>query len=142
MMNVARISLAELQEIIAAGDRAWLKVRGRRLLVDLGTHEISVAPLERKVQRVRVYVAGAGVPDLPLPPYTRKGEQPEVDAAWRKYNQAEIKLERAVIDDVRKRYGLDLGKLSFSRTAGCSCKCSPGFISNINASLQIYVTKK
>lgn len=62
-----------------------------------------------------------------MPAYSPKGDNAELDAAWRKYNREELRLMRAIVDPVVKAEFPELGKLSFSRTAGCSCGCSPAF---------------
>lgn len=61
------------------------------------------------------------------PPYSTKGEDPENDRAWRRYNRAELQLDREIAG---KLYALSGGTFDgwFSRTAGCSCQCSPGFV--------------
>ena len=59
------------------------------------------------------------------PAYSIKGEDVENDKAWRAYNHAERLLARAAIDAAFPEFG----KSFFSRRAGCSCPCSPGFIS-------------
>ena len=83
----------------------------------------------RAVRRMRTLVScGNQVePDMEMPAYSIKGEDPEVDAAWRKYNREELCLMRAIVDPVVQAEFPELGKLSFSRTAGCSCGCSPAF---------------
>lgn len=60
------------------------------------------------------------------PPYGTKGENAENDKAWRKYNRIELKAMRAFAEPIAAHYGAD--KISYSRKAGCSCGCSPGFI--------------
>lgn len=93
--------------------------------------------------KTRVY-APYTAPDMEEPAFSIKGQDEELDAAWRKYNRAEVKLMREVlakaadeIGDVLMNEDNELfytalqaikGKLSWSRTAGCSCGCSMGFI--------------
>ena len=83
----------------------------------------------RAARRSRTLVScGNSVePDMEMPAYSIKGEDPDSDAAWRKYNREELRLMRAIVDPVVKDEFPELGKLSFSRTAGCSCGCSPAF---------------
>lgn len=64
------------------------------------------------------------------PPVSVKGKDPENDKAWRKYNKAEVSMERFVIQQAAKDGVLDedfVKELNFSRKAGCSCGCSPGW---------------
>ena len=86
-----------------------------------------------------------------------RGDDTEADKAWKRYNRAEIKMKRETIAAVlplleaadptpsifdalgrekMRKSELALwdlaeqaltGKLGFSRKAGCSCGCSPGF---------------
>lgn len=115
----------------------------QRLVAELDGHTISVAPAsDRQRHQVRVYVSGEGEPDLPRPSYMLRGEDPAVDRAWRKYNQAEVKLMRKVIAEVAERYGIHLGELRFSLKAGCSCPCSPGFIARHVGNYQVWITVK
>jgi hypothetical protein len=73
-----------------------------------------------------VFVDGQPDPDMPRPPYLPNGQDDAVDAAWRRYNRAEIAIMRAVAAD---RLSLDPSTIKFSRNAGCStCSCSPGLL--------------
>lgn len=79
-------------------------------------------------KKARLYYSNHGVMEQAYgehPPYSRIGDDPENDKAWRKYNRAETELARAAIEAAFPTFG----KSSFSRYAGCSCPCSPGFIS-------------
>lgn len=88
---------------------------------------------KRHGRKPRVYVWGTE-PDMERPPYSMKGDDPELDARWRAYNRAELKAMRAAAGPILaqlKELGLSSfgdGQLAFSRTAGCSCGCSPGFV--------------
>lgn len=65
------------------------------------------------------------------PAYSTRGEDPENDAAWRAYNRAEVKTMKAQIMEANAQLNFlpaDGFKLTFSKTAGCSCGCSPAFI--------------
>ena len=83
----------------------------------------------RSARRERTLVScGNSIdPEMPMPAYSLKGDNAELDAAWRKYNREELRLMRAIVDPVVEAEFPELGKLSFSRTAGCSCGCSPAF---------------
>ena len=44
------------------------------------------------------------------------------------------------LDEILKRAGLEGGKVGFSRAAGCSCGCSPGFIVNgVRKGMDVFV---
>jgi hypothetical protein len=77
------------------------------------------------------------------PEYSRKGENPELDKAWRKYNKIEVNLQRGIIDQAVK-HGMieeDLAKeLKWSRKAGCSCGCSPGWTTRDYRRQSIWLT--
>lgn len=65
------------------------------------------------------------------PAYSMKGEDLENDLAWKAYNRAEVKAMKAGILEANKYFNFlpaDGWKLSFSRTAGCGCGCSPAFV--------------
>ncbi len=103
----------------------------------------------KKTRKARCYV---NAPDAWLPSsdhltFTIKGDDPEMDAAWRRYNKAEIFAQREAIKYARAAFArksmddpmhctdnpfhtADLGssQWKFSRKAGCSCRCSPGFV--------------
>lgn len=66
--------------------------------------------------------------------YTTIGEFPAVDKAFRDYNKLVVKSQREVLGaGLREVFGAfvdspELKEIKFSRTAGCRCGCSPGFI--------------
>lgn len=67
-----------------------------------------------------------------LPAPKQRGEDPENDRAYDAYNRAYIKAGRvelkAVLDALVAAGWLSVApKAAFSRYAGCSCPCSPGF---------------
>lgn len=66
---------------------------------------------------------------LDRPAYSRMGEDPVLDAAWRAYNRAEIAVMRAKVTTWLREAGCDV-TVKFSRHAGCSCSCAPGFIAD------------
>jgi len=65
-----------------------------------------------------------------------KGEDAESDKAWRAYNKKELNLARTFILKAMKASLNDQRasdheyKLRYSRTAGCSCGCSPAFFAD------------
>jgi hypothetical protein len=66
---------------------------------------------------------------LVRPPYgSSRGDGSAEDAAWKKYNRAELKVLRAKAEALLEKEGITYGKMYWSRTAGCSCGCSPAFI--------------
>lgn len=69
----------------------------------------------------KLFVSGQPKPDMPCPPPSLKGDDPDNDRAWRAYNRAEVKNMRTFLSAV-----VD-GTWNFNRRAGCSCPCSPGF---------------
>lgn len=60
--------------------------------------------------------------------YTAKGEYPTLDKAWKQYNKMEVVSMRGLLDAACTAMGLKIESVKFSRYAGCSCPCSPGFI--------------
>jgi len=91
-------------------------------------------------RKVRVYIANAPRPEMPLPPYSSKGVNEEIDKAWRQYNRTEIRIMRRYAGKaVAKHYGYKV-KMRFARSAGCRCGCSPGFILDREGSYDLYVT--
>lgn len=81
----------------------------------------------------RTYVSIEDVDLGDHPPYSVKGEDPTNDAAWRAYNHRELVAMKLKLSRVRPvleaTFGMAPGaQWSFSRKAGCSCPCSPGFI--------------
>ena len=59
------------------------------------------------------------------PPYTLKGNDPANDKAWKVYNKKEL----AMMEKFMILTGMgDKNEWRFSRKAGCSCPCSPGWV--------------
>jgi len=97
----------------------------------------------RAPKTVRVY-APSVEPEMEMPPFGRKGENADNDKAWRDYNREELRLMREELELALKEAKAEAAvrdegvwapviealemKLRFSRKAGCSCPCSPGFI--------------
>jgi hypothetical protein len=64
------------------------------------------------------------------PDYSVKGDDPAIDKLWRKYNKAELEIQKVIIDRAVEKGLLDENiakKLKWSRKAGCGCGCSPGW---------------
>lgn len=87
-------------------------------------------------RKPRIYLSGSAIdPEWEHPPYSLKGEDAANDAAWRKYNREEVRLQKALAERglaaLKQTEGFRLfgsGELRFSRKAGCSCGCSPGML--------------
>jgi hypothetical protein len=72
------------------------------------------------------------------PPYgSKKGDGSAEDLLWKRFNKLELKTQRAVIqayhDEIAQAYGVkpELLTYGFSRKAGCSCGCSPGWLPQV-----------
>ena len=96
----------------------------------------------------RAYLWGEPDPeetaDLKTPAYGQRGENADNDKGWDLYNAEEKRIMRVVLDkvfaEIDSRLGLKAEKMSFSRTAGCSCGCSPGFmLKGLRAEVRINV---
>lgn len=76
-----------------------------------------------RASKPRAFVGGSAVePAWEHPPFgSSRGDGSDEDKAWRKFNREELRLRKLVL----KAVGVE-GK--FSRRAGCSCPCSPGFV--------------
>lgn len=63
---------------------------------------------------------------------TRRDEFPDVDRAWDRFNRGIVDAQRQIIlDALTDAPGIAFGPgttFSYSKYAGCSCPCSPGFI--------------
>lgn len=97
-----------------------------------------------KTTRIRVFVSGEGTPDLPVPTPSIKGENKQLDLEWKRYNREEVRLQRELIEEALADQPLTrerLGKLVFSRKAGCSCGCSPGFIAEGFGHEDLFISK-
>jgi hypothetical protein len=101
---------------------------------------ISQRPSENYRAKSRAYVFGPGDGDdinsqVILGPmatlvgapsiYTKRGEFPTLDKAWDALNAEIVARKRVVLNAALGEKAL--GAL-YSRTAGCRCGCSPGFI--------------
>jgi hypothetical protein len=66
--------------------------------------------------------------------HTVKGEYPEIDQAWKKYNRAIVKMWKNIALDVFYQLENDqfLSDMYWSNKAGCNCGCSPAFITKSN----------
>ena len=86
-----------------------------------------------------IYIGGEPDPAWDHPPYTIKGEDPEADAGWRKYNREELRIKRPFAEAAaRLIQGADRESLRFDRKTGCSCGCSPGFRVMVDPTKGVY----
>lgn len=62
--------------------------------------------------------------------YTQRGKFPKLDKAWDAYNRGVVAEQRKVLIAAIEALGVNPATLllKFSRKAGCSCGCSPGFV--------------
>lgn len=113
--------------------------KGHQLYVELReTYEHAKSPWGRQQSKARAYThvveeidfseveaiamkLGTGV-------YSSKGEYPELDKAWRKFNKAEAAQMKEILEAALPLLGLQETKFKFSTKAGCACGCSPGFV--------------
>lgn len=96
----------------------------------------STATRTEQFAQSKAFVWGTSVPESVMvqPAYTTFGDNAENDKAWRKYNKLEVAAQRDALDEALAalegvevaRHYADLAP-TFSRRAGCSCGCSPGF---------------
>jgi hypothetical protein len=99
----------------------------------------------RTAAKTRVYVSlQDGDVQMEEPPVGTQGVNAENDKLWRKYHRLEIAAMKAKIEKAlpaiaaacgpmvklgtTKAVSLSIDDFRFSRKAGCSCPCSPGFI--------------
>lgn len=90
---------------------------------------------DRRLTKTRVYtsVSEQEVKDqygLDRPEFSQKGEDLENDKAWKKYNRAEVAIMKAKVLVAFEDLGMESITVKFSRTAGCSCGCSAGFVAD------------
>lgn len=80
--------------------------------------------------RLFVYVDQA-IEDLTIgehPDYGMRGIDLELDKAWDSYNRKLLKMHRDLSLTAFSEVGVELIIEKFTRKAGCTCPCSPGFI--------------
>lgn len=77
------------------------------------------------------------------PEHSVKGDDKASDKAWRKYNKAELEIQQVIINRAIEA-GLiskDIAEeLKWSRTAMCSCGCSPSWVSKDYGRQTIWLT--
>lgn len=76
--------------------------------------------------------------------YTERGDDPDADRAFDRGNREQAKIWRETLSAVAAVWDTEVDA-KFSRDAGCSCGCSPGFIvKNIrddrNRPLEVFLT--
>lgn len=92
------------------------------------TYEVTTSPRDR-FGKARVYVWDAPEPEITLPAPKERGVDPENDKAYDKFNRAVVRIQKAHLVAAMEQ-GLipNVEGIRFSKKAGCSCTCSPGFI--------------
>ena len=81
-------------------------------------------------RNTRIYTDGVDlnkIEEEARPHYVAVGEQ---SAEYKKAGRAYRKEERRIITAALAEIGIEFEKINFSRTAGCSCPCSPGWVAN------------
>jgi hypothetical protein len=74
--------------------------------------------------------------------YTKKGEFPALDKAFRVMNKEIVAAKREVLDAAIKALEVPwYGEPKFSRKAGCPCGCSPGFIIDESYGKTVYISE-
>lgn len=73
--------------------------------------------------------------------YTRRGDFPTIDKAFDVHNRFIVQTKKDVIDAAIAANALTPFEVQFSRFAGCSCGCSPGFIAKtgFKGSIDFYI---
>ncbi|AYN55918.1 hypothetical protein PBI_COLTRANE_47 [Microbacterium phage Coltrane] len=124
-------------------------------------------PWVRNLTKTRIYVGGEESVDFTEAyalqkanaeaygsPFYGKGEFPAEDKLFASLNRQVVKNQKAVVEELRMTSEeLDdilaaAGKLTFSRTAGCGCGCSSGFVPQHMAYIEnraiesLFITKK
>jgi hypothetical protein len=83
---------------------------------------------------MRVYprVNNSRMPELPAVPERAHfvDDTTAFHDALVRWWQHRIKLLRPIVLDALREAGVDPGALRWNRKAGCSCGCSPGFVSD------------
>jgi hypothetical protein len=94
------------------------------------TYEVKTVKRDRP-GKARVFIWGAPEPEITLPAPKERGVDVENDKIYDRYNRAWVRIRKAHLVAVMEA-GLIPGgenvKPRFSKKAGCSCPCSPGFI--------------
>lgn len=119
--------------MVSARTRGWReRAKNARIYVELDD------AYEAEFRRVQP-VTPEAFAHLPLPTYERdgkmvphvhttRGQIPELDKAWDAANRDWIRMAREATVAGLVGAGLAVPTLRFSKKAGCSCPCSPGFI--------------
>lgn len=106
------------------------------------TYEVKTSPRER-FGKARVFVWGAPEPEMELPAPTMRGEDVEVDKAYDRYNRAQVRIWKAhLVAAMEQGVVPNVEGIRFSKKAGCSCPCSPGFIVDKFGSVDYHITVK
>jgi hypothetical protein len=120
----------------------------RVTVTEAGRVEVKLVPRRYDSRRelnkaTRAYVDISHV-DLGLeqPAFSIRDEDAALDAAWRRYNRAEVVAMKRVLAAAQPTLVELLGEAvtgcewAFSRKAGCSCPCSPGLVDRAGIALR------
>jgi hypothetical protein len=121
----------------------------KTVTTDQHTFVVQFRPKDRdrtwKFGKVRVFVSGEDEPTFDHPGFgSVRGDGSDEDRAWKRYNREELRLQRELVAQAYvavPELAADLGGLSFSRKAGCSCGCFPGFIAEGRGTQDVWVTR-
>lgn len=114
----------------------WADEMSTSAICDAAKSAGSIVTLETHPFAAPEYIGAADI-------HTKRGAFPAVDKAWDKHNREIVRRKSIVFREglkaVLKEKHNDV-KFRFSRTAGCSCGCSPGFIvEGVDARITFYV---
>lgn len=125
-----------------------VRVKVRDELLDV---EVMIRQAERSATKTRVYVSldaaatGQRAVDGLLPRddagkirYTVRGDFPDVDLAFDRSNRYQSRVWREVAEATFAVWDAPFAG-SFSRSAGCTCTCSPGFVLRDSRGLDVWL---
>lgn len=101
-------------------------------------HALSFRDWQTRSTKTRLYVtfaseeeveAASGIKYSDLRA-TRRGEEPEMDALYDRWNRWVVKLTRPHVMAALQELGFEGVKVTFGKKAGCSCGCSPCFVAD------------
>lgn len=128
-------SVLSIEEAIALGNDIFTS----KLSFGNDEYEITLRKADwsrGRYESTKISVSGTD-PDFDHPAYSIKGNDLELDKAWKAYNKEEVRLMReaykAALEFLAPLLNEDSKAIVegtgvyHSRTAGCSCGCSPAF---------------
>lgn len=106
------------------------------------TYEVKTSPRD-KFDKSRIFVWGAPEPEITLPEPKFRGDDPENDKAYDRYNRAQVRIWKShLVAAMEQGLVPKADDIRFSKKAGCSCPCSPGFIIDAWGLVDYYVIVK